>query len=52
MHTIEKTNLHSLKPGDPVNLEADLIAKYVEKMMQHESQQGALTIEDLVEQGF
>ena len=27
------TNLHSLKPGDPVNLEADLIAKYVEKMM-------------------
>ena len=51
-HTIEKTNLHSLKSGDPVNLEADLIAKYVEKMMQRESQQGALTIEDLVEQGF
>ena len=51
-HTVEMTNLNSLKPGDPVNLEADLIAKYVEKMMQHESQQGALTIEDLVEQGF
>src|SRR5207248_5275679 len=51
-HTVEKTNLHSLKPGDPLNLEADLIAKYVEKMMQRESQQGALTIEDLVEQGF
>jgi riboflavin synthase alpha subunit len=32
-HTVEMTNLHSLKPGDPVNLEADLIAKYVEKMM-------------------
>jgi riboflavin synthase len=51
-HTIEVTNLHSLKPGDPVNLEADLIAKYVEKMMQRESAEGALTIEDLVEQGF
>ncbi len=51
-HTVEMTNLHSLKPGDPVNLEADLIAKYVEKMMQRESQQSALTIEDLVEQGF
>lgn len=32
-HTVEMTNLQTLKPGDPVNLEADLIAKYVEKMM-------------------
>ena len=51
-HTVEMTNLHSLKPGDPVNLEADLIAKYVEKMMRGESSQSSLTIEDLVEQGF
>jgi riboflavin synthase len=27
------TNLSTLKPGDPVNLEVDIIAKYVEKMM-------------------
>jgi riboflavin synthase len=51
-HTVEQTNLHSLKPGDPVNLEADLIAKYVEKMMKGSSVEGSLTIEDLVEQGF
>jgi len=51
-HTVERTNLDSLKPGDPVNLEADLIAKYVEKMMKGEPAQRALTIEDLVEQGF
>src|SRR5579864_3397095 len=50
-HTVEMTNLHSLKPGDPVNLEADLIAKYVEKMMKGDSE-SFLTIEDLVEQGF
>src|SRR4051812_14022092 len=50
-HTVEMTNLHSLKPGDPVNLEADLIAKYVEKMMQSRAE-SSLTIEDLVEQGF
>jgi riboflavin synthase len=50
-HTVEMTNLHSLKPGDPVNLEADLIAKYVEKIM-HRSAESSLTIEDLVEQGF
>jgi len=51
-HTVEMTNLHSLKPGDPVNLEADLIAKYVEKMMKGESSESFLTVEDLVEQGF
>jgi riboflavin synthase len=45
------TNLHSLKPGDPVNLEADLIAKYVEKMMKGDAE-SFLTVEDLVEQGF
>ncbi len=50
-HTVEKTNLHSLKPGDPINLEADLIAKYVEKMMK-EGAGRSLTIEELVEQGF
>ncbi len=51
-HTVEVTNLHSLKPGDAVNLEADLIAKYVEKMMRGESAASSFTIEELVEQGF
>ena len=50
-HTVEMTNLHSLKAGDPVNLEADLIAKYVEKMMKGDTE-SSLTIEQLVEQGF
>jgi riboflavin synthase len=31
--TWEVTNLSSLVPGDPVNIEVDVIAKYVEKMM-------------------
>jgi len=51
-HTVEMTNLHSLRPGDPVNLEADLIAKYVEKMMQRQESDSSLTIEELVQQGF
>jgi riboflavin synthase len=51
-HTVEATNLHSLKAGDPVNLEADLIAKYVEKMMRGEASDDSLTVEDLVQQGF
>ena len=51
-HTVEMTNLHSLKPGDPVNLEADLIAKYVEKMIKREVSENSLTMGDLVQQGF
>jgi riboflavin synthase len=50
-HTVEATNLHSLKPGDPVNLEADLIAKYVEKMMNRDSG-SSFTIEELISEGF
>jgi riboflavin synthase alpha subunit len=46
------TNLRSLKPGDPVNLEVDMIAKYVEKMMKGESSNSPLTLEELVQQGF
>lgn len=51
-HTVEMTNLKSLKRGDPVNLEVDMIAKYVEKMMQGDSANSSLTIERLVEAGF
>jgi len=51
-HTIELTNLGSLKPGDPVNLEADVIAKYVEKMTRPEPARDPLTVDELVRQGF
>ncbi len=50
-HTVEMTNLNTLKPGDPVNLEADLVAKYVEKMIKGGSEH-SFTIEELVQQGF
>lgn len=32
-HTLQVTTLGRLRPGDPVNLEADLIGKYVEKLL-------------------
>jgi riboflavin synthase len=32
-HTLEVTTFGSLQPGDPVNLEADVIAKYVEGLL-------------------
>jgi riboflavin synthase len=50
-HTAEMTNLSSLRPNDPVNLEVDVIAKYVEKMLRGDSA-GTLTVERLVARGF
>src|ERR1700676_2728705 len=51
-HTTEMTNLKSLKPGDLVNLEVDMIAQYVEKMMQRDPTNSSITIETLVREGF
>ena len=31
-HTMEATNLHSLKAGDRINLEFDMLAKYLERL--------------------
>jgi riboflavin synthase len=32
-HTRQATTLGTLAPGDPVNLETDVLAKYVEKLL-------------------
>ena len=32
-HTVQNTALHALQPGARVNLEIDLIARYVERML-------------------
>ena len=32
-HTLRQTTLGSLTPGDPVNLEVDLLARYLEKLI-------------------
>ena len=51
-HTAEVTNLGSLKVGDPINLEVDVIAKYVEKMISPERAATPITLEKLVRAGF
>jgi riboflavin synthase len=51
-HTIKMTNLGSLQPGDPVNIETDIVAKYLEKWTRRDEQTGSLTVERLVAQGF
>lgn len=52
-HTAEVTNLASLKEGDPVNIETDIIAKYVEKMIgERENAGSSVDVQNLVAQGF
>ena len=51
-HTSDVTNLRSVKSGDPVNLEVDVIAKYVEKMIGAGTTQSSITLEKLVRAGF
>jgi riboflavin synthase len=50
------TNLSHLRPGDPVNLEVDIIAKYVERILSHGGARSepapALTVERLAELGY
>jgi riboflavin synthase len=50
-HTYEQTNLRDLRAGSPVNLEVDVLAKYVEKLTQ-KGPAPALQIADLVKRGF
>lgn len=50
-HTYEVTNLHALRAGDAVNIEADILAKYVEQMTRKDAP-GKLTVSDLIRQGF
>jgi riboflavin synthase len=58
-HTLEQTTLGDLRPGDEVNLEGDLLARYLERLL--DFRQGAsgapvdtdrLTLEKLGEEGY
>lgn len=52
-HTGAQTILLGKKPGETVNLECDLIGKYIEKLLGPYSQkQGGITMEFLTQHGF
>jgi riboflavin synthase len=51
-HTFAQTNLRGRRPGDRVNLECDVLAKYVEKMLGRIERPAGLSVERLREQGF
>lgn len=54
-HTYLATNLASLTPGDALNIEVDVLAKYAEKLLQEESarrRSSGITLERLLREGF
>jgi len=55
-YTYEHTNIRDRKPGDAVNLEGDVIGKYVERYLQagHYSRhaESHLNVARLIEEGF
>ena len=51
-HTFENTNLKTLKVGDFVNTETDILAKYVEKFLSTGDNKSGISMEFLIEHGF
>lgn len=51
-HTYRNTTLGGYKPGSRVNLECDVLAKHVEKLLRKLDVGKKLTVEDLKAQGF
>lgn len=51
-YTYENTTLHTLKSGDIVNIETDILGKYVEKFLSVNNNNGRLNQDFLKENGF
>jgi len=51
-HTFENTNLKTLYSGDYVNIETDILAKYVEKFLSTSDNKTGISMEFLMENGF
>jgi len=53
--TFEHTNIRDRKPGDAVNLEADVLGKYIERHLEARASataKSALSLRDFIAQGF
>lgn len=52
-HTAERTTLHLFQPGRQVNMEVDVIARYLERLLQgRDNSTEGLTLEQLAKAGF
>jgi riboflavin synthase len=51
-HTYRNTTLAAYRPGSRLNLECDILAKHVEKLLRKLETKGPLTVENLRENGY
>jgi len=51
-YTLSRTNLGGLTPGKQVNLEVDLLARYLERLNTAQIEKSGLTLEKLAETGY
>ncbi len=51
-HTYENTNFSNLKTGDYVNIEVDIVAKYIEKFLSTSDNKSGINMDFLEENGF
>jgi riboflavin synthase len=51
-HTVKNTSLQFKKAGDPVNIEVDMIAKYIEKLLNSNKPSESLNLENLKKWGY
>lgn len=51
-HTFENTTLQTLKEGDFVNIETDILGKYVEKILSAKDNKKGISMDFLIESGF
>ena len=51
-HTFDNTNLKYLQNGDVVNIETDILAKYIEKFLSTSDNKTGISMEFLMQHGF
>jgi riboflavin synthase len=51
-HTAERTTLHEKRPGDEVNIETDIIGKYLERLLSAKAEGRGVTLDLLAKSGF
>lgn len=51
-HTAERTTLNEYKPGRKVNIEVDVISRYLERLLEGREDSAGLTLDKLAKAGF
>lgn len=51
-HTYAATNLNTLKPGSPLNIEVDMLAKYAEKQFIERHKGTGITLDEFIAKGY